>query len=83
MEDFLISMSAGAIIAIIISILPFIAIIGTWNNSVKIRKHLDEMSADVEDIKGLLKTQTDMMIQNRSRSMAQQGEWLGSDQPRT
>lgn len=82
MGDLLISMSAGAIIAIIISILPFIAIVGTWNNSVKIRKHLDEMSAEVEDIKELLKTQTEMMIQNRSRNMVQQGEWLGSDQTR-
>ena len=49
MEEFLMSMSAGAMIAIIIAILPFIAIMGTWNNSVKIRKHLDEMNADVED----------------------------------
>lgn len=49
MEELFATASAGLIIAIILGILPFIAILGTWNNSVKIRKHLDEMSADVED----------------------------------
>lgn len=76
-------LAAGIVIIVALSILPYIAIIGTWKEVKQVSKNLEETNQILEVLtKSVMEMKERQKIQGYSNNDNTQGEWLGAEQPR-
>jgi len=79
-------METAVIIAVILAVLPYIAIVGTWTEISRMRKNIESDMEEISDIlQGMKAIMTNMrfqQMQDYKSNNNSQGEWLGTEQQR-